>query len=154
MTLQGQNEITNGEDVIDSRDVIARIEYLQDTEDEDEKFELAALEALQSEAEGYSEDWKYGSTLIRDTYFEDYAQELADDVGAIDRDAKWPCNHIDWSAAADELKVDYTEVDFGGGDVHKHIGFYIDTDAAIAIIRIQVNPLDITGLMEKKMINR
>lgn len=42
------------------------------------------------------------------------AQELADDIGAIDSNAKWPLNHIDWEAAAEELKMDYTEVNFNG----------------------------------------
>lgn len=33
---------------------------------------------------------------------------------AIDRNASWPANHIDWEAAANELEQDYTEVDFNG----------------------------------------
>lgn len=107
-------EISNTQDIIDSRDVIERIKALEGTEDETEKAELKALEALQEEAEGYSDDWKYGATLIRDSYFTEYAQELAEDIGAIDRNAKWPLQHIDWEAAADELKQDYTSVEFDG----------------------------------------
>lgn len=107
-------EISNSTDVIDSRDVIARIKELEGTEDADEQTELKALLALQEEAEGYSPDWKYGATLIRDSYFEDYARELADDIGAIKSDAQWPATCIDWKQAADELKQDYTSVEFDG----------------------------------------
>lgn len=119
----GMTEIATGEDLYDSRDIIARIEYLEsrrddedqtDPLDEDEGEELDKLLALQHEAEPYSEDWKYGSTLISDDYFEEYAEEFAYDIGAISREADWPISHIDWKAAADELKQDYTEVDFDG----------------------------------------
>lgn len=109
--------IGNNRNVIDSRDIIARIKYLEgdtDTLDEDERTELAALKSLAEEAEGYCPDWTYGATLIRDDYFEDYARELADDIGAVNRDSTWPNNFIDWEAAADALKQDYTEVDFDG----------------------------------------
>ena len=110
--------IDNSQDVIDSRDIIERIDELQDieTRDDDENEELTALKALADDAEGYSDDWKYGATLIRDSYFKDYAQELADDIGAISREAKWPNNHIDWDADAEELKQDYTSVTFDGVD--------------------------------------
>ena len=80
----------------------------------DEAHELAALEHLQSQCD-YG-DWRHGEMLIRDDYFEEYAEELASDTGAIDRNAKWPLNHIDWKAAADELTQDYTLVSFDGTD--------------------------------------
>jgi hypothetical protein len=34
------------------------------------------------------EDWE--RALINDDYFQEYAEELAYDIGAIDRDAGWP----------------------------------------------------------------
>lgn len=73
----------------------------------DDLFELA------EEAEGYG-DWTYGETLIRRGYWLDYVQQFADDIGAVSRDDKWPNNHIDWQAAADELEHDYMSVDFAG----------------------------------------
>lgn len=126
-------EVTNSDDIIDSRDVIARIEELQDERDAhgdfgddlnaqennwrkenpDNAAELDALNALQAEAEGYS-DWKYGAALIRDSYFKKYAQQLADDMGAIDANANWPMSCIDWDQAARELQIDYTSVEFDG----------------------------------------
>ena len=129
-------DISNNDDVIDSRDVIARIEELQTERDSfvlgapdgsetsnpegwaeenpDEAEELAILEALAAEASNYAADWGYGEMLIRDSYFRDYAQELAEDIGAINADAKWPNDCIDWERAARELRMDYTFVDFAG----------------------------------------
>lgn len=108
MTMSRKAPPTNRDDVIDSRDVIEAIDWL-DEDDEDRK----ALEELASEAEG-SPDWQHGETLIRDSYFEEYAQELAEDTGFIKGNEGWPLNHIDWEAAADELKNDYFSVDFDG----------------------------------------
>jgi hypothetical protein len=135
-------EIRNTQDIIDSRDVIARIEYLEDLKtaaeededaettlmsdgeevktnadfDTDEYEELKALQALADEASGYAPDWQYGEALIRDSYFTEYAQELAEDIGAVNCDASWPNQYIDWERAADALKADYTSVDFDGVD--------------------------------------
>lgn len=117
-------EISNTDDIIDSRDVIARIDDLEselaDTHDDaesddvlDMRAELAALQSLADEA-SVSPDWKYGVELVRGDYFETYAQDLAEDIGAIDRSARWPMNCTDWEQAARELKTDYFSVDFDG----------------------------------------
>jgi len=116
-------EISNSDDVIDSRDVIERIKELESIEgiedkinaleEDDDALELVALRELASEGEGCA-DWKYGETLIRDSYFKEYAQELADDIGAINSEASWPNNCIDWDRAARELRMDYTAIDFSG----------------------------------------
>jgi DNA repair exonuclease SbcCD ATPase subunit len=147
-------DISNTDDIIDSRDVIARIEELEseletltdavdearealtalddlntaeeleeaedtlkdaesDLADWDGEEELKTLKALADQCEGCG-DWGHGESLIRDSYFEEYAEQLADDIGAIDRNAKWPVNCIDWEKAARELQYDCTEVDFDG----------------------------------------
>lgn len=108
--------IDGTEDVIDSRDIIERIEYLEglDERDEEEAEELTGLKSFAEDMEGYLPDWKHGEAVIRDTYFRDYAQELAEDIGAIDRNASWPNNHIDWDAACDALKQDYTSAELFG----------------------------------------
>ena len=113
-------EISNSDDIIDSHDIIERIAYLENAldvpendRDEDEARELAALRNLAEQGETF-EDWQYGVALIRDSYFVTYAEELAEDIGAIDRNASWPLRHIDWEAAADELQTDYTSVEFDG----------------------------------------
>lgn len=40
---------------------------------------------------------------------EDFAEQLAEDLGEIDKDAHWPNNCIDWKKAARELMYDYFE---------------------------------------------
>lgn len=131
-SADGTEPITNYEDIIDSRDVIARIEFLETIADEqaeidadqpegvtlygldeDEQQELKDLKALAEQGENAT-DWRYGETLIRDSYFVEYAQQLAEDIGAIDREANWPNSYIDWEAAARDLQMDYTSVDFAG----------------------------------------
>lgn len=72
----------------------------------------AGLLAFAKDFEGYAADYRYGEAAINDDYFEEYAQQLAADIGAIDRDANWPLSHIDWTAAADALKQDYTAIEF------------------------------------------
>lgn len=129
--------VDNTEDIINSRDVIARIEELEseradtmggfdrveDMDDDtraaflawedDNAQELDALRNLADEASA-APDWQYGEVLIRDSYFEDYARELAEDCGMIPTDLKWPCSCIDWEQAARELRMDYMSVDFDG----------------------------------------
>ena len=111
-------EIGAYEDIIDVRDVIARYEYIEDDEDETE--EAAALKALLEELEGNGgdEQWRgdwYPDTLIRDRHFQDYAQELAEDVFSDEfAAARWPFDCIDWQQAANELQQDYGSVEFNG----------------------------------------
>jgi len=83
---------------------------------EEAQEELDPIKSLAEDAEGYSADWNYGEALIRDSYFIEYAQQLAEDIGAIDDNANWPNTCIDWDKAADELQMDYTCVDFDGVD--------------------------------------
>jgi hypothetical protein len=133
-----------GGDIFDSRDVIPRFEiyrqavvdlgireedvdtfdneanwpaYMTEEPDSDADEiirEFLDLRQLMDEGESNCEDWRGGSTIIRESYFEDYARELADDIGAIDGEANWPNNFIDWTRAADALKVDYSELTYGG----------------------------------------
>ncbi len=163
--MRGADEISNTENVLDSRDIIARIEYLEserepltdavdqaqealndldgndfdevstfeeaeqeakdalkaayanvkDWDESDEGQELAKLKAFAEEAASSSSDWTYGAPLIHEAYFEDYARQLADDLGLCDdRNAQWPHTCIDWAQAAEELQQDYTSVDFDG----------------------------------------
>ena len=85
------------------------------TENPDDAAELAALVAFRDEAEGYS-DWHHGAGFIADHYFETYARDLAEDIGAIGKDLQWPACHIDWEAAADALKMDYSCITLDGVD--------------------------------------
>lgn len=150
------NPITHFDDLIDSRNVIARIAELESEQEElsqafeacegalvvaaqtgepqatirealdeaaaalaewqaDYGDELAALRTLEEEAEGYAADWHHGEVLVRDSYFVEHAQQLADDLGVLDANASWwPLTCIDWDKAARELQMDYTPVEFAG----------------------------------------
>lgn len=135
------SDIDNDQDVIDSRDVIARLDELEaeraeladiaDPEvlnpdalaaaqeaveawDADNGEELRVLRDLNEEGEAYAADWRDGATLVRDTYFEDYARQLAEELDLVKDDAQWPMMHIDWEAAAEALKIDYTSIDYDG----------------------------------------
>ena len=114
------NQIDNTQDVIDSRDIIARIEELEGIENpsSEEAQELAILLKVQEQADGYS-DWKYGESLIRESYFTDYIKELIDDCYELPKEfnsGAWPWRHmtLDYENAADDAKDDYTWIDFDG----------------------------------------
>lgn len=127
-----------GDEYIDSRDVIARIEELESEladaiddasscVEDGEEFdpdkwaekgfadydELEALRALAAEASD-SPDWAYGETLIREDLFVEYARQMAEGCGALPLVRPWPLNCIDWDEAANELRLDYFAVDFDG----------------------------------------
>jgi len=94
--------ISNSDDLIDSRDVIARIAELDTERDEAEDAELAALKALAEDANA-----PLGSLLIRDSYFRDYAQDFASEIG------------IGWEQAKHKLQRDYRPLSFRG------VGYWI-----------------------------
>lgn len=113
------NEIHNGLDIIDSRDVHDRLEELREASEFgdialDEEEELAILEDFWAEILGATPDAYHGATLIHEDYFETFARDLAEDIGALDRSESWPYMHIDWKAAAGHLAMDYTPVEFDG----------------------------------------
>ena len=103
-------ELENLDSAKTEREDAARALEEWDSENGDE---LKALKALAEEAEGYG-DWPYGETLIRDSYFKEYAQELAEETDSIPKGLTWPLTCIDWDQAARELQYDYTSVDFDG----------------------------------------
>lgn len=119
--MYGMDPISNSQDIIDSREVIERIEWLAGmSKTHDESVELDRLRAFALEGQSV-EDWQYGATLIRESYFVEYAKQLADDIGlmgpdywALDGTPQWPFTHIDWEAAAEDLKTDYSEYTFDG----------------------------------------
>lgn len=49
---------------------------------------------------------------------EDYAQQFAEDIGAVDPDASWPNSYIDWERAARDLFLDYYDEPASGGGIH------------------------------------
>lgn len=117
----GQSPIYNTEDYIDSRDVLARIEYLEGYDDLDGEgvAELKSLVTLTEDTMLPRDSLESGVTFIRESYFETAAKELADDMHADanlfgTRPTSWPFMHVDWAAAADSLRSDYSEIEFDG----------------------------------------
>jgi hypothetical protein len=116
-------------------DIIDRIEEIESARQEYDDYhnspgawaaiddgEVQELETLYSIMEdikgaGGDEQWRgdwYPLTLIRESHFRDYAEELAVDCGMVNEQASWPNNCIDWELAARELKYDYTSTDIDG----------------------------------------
>lgn len=108
--------LSNTDELIDTRDLQERLDALTALTERDaaEEQEYRHLTAFVAELRDYCADYEYGETLIHESYFVRYTEELAHDIGAIDARANWPCNCIDWELAADMLKQDYTCADFGG----------------------------------------
>ena len=118
--------ITNSETVIDSRDIIERIEELEaeQTEWNENKLvgwaefdteELDTLRALATECD--SEEWSYGVPLIRYSYWVEYVEELLYDCGELPRTIP-DYIVIDWEATANAIAYDYAIVDFDGVDYY------------------------------------
>lgn len=121
------------DDRINLRDVTARVEELREERDADpenrtaeewaeyypeDAEELRELEALLSELAGYGGDYLWGGDwyplyLIRNSYFTDAMQELVEEIGDLPRGLPGYLV-IDWEATADNLRMDYSRVDFAG----------------------------------------
>lgn len=120
-----ESTFSGSDDIIDLRDLTDRLEALEAlTEAGDatagDLEELSALATLLEALKGFGGDhqWRgdwYPLLLINEDHFTTYAEGLADDIGAIPKDAPWPLCCIDWDAAAEALKVDYGSVGFDGG---------------------------------------
>ena len=109
-------------DVIDIRDIIARVEELEPQVDAIGEGEHIAewnmLTRILYELKGYGgdEQWRgdwYPITLIDDRYFVEYVQDLLDDCGELPRDLPHYIE-IDWRATARNIQTDYSSVDVDG----------------------------------------
>lgn len=122
--IRGSNEISNSDNILDTRDIQSRIEYLEEMKasegdvpegnalDEDEEEELRILLELREEVNGIA-DWYGGEALINESYWEDYCQELVSDIGDLLKNLP-SYLVIDWEATANNLAQDYSTVDFNG----------------------------------------
>ena len=85
--------------------------------DEQEQERLEALKALDDQLTDMGEYADNESTMIPEYDFQEYAEELADDLGYLPRegrDSNPLFSFIDWEGWADYLKSDYSEVTFDG----------------------------------------
>jgi len=110
---EGEKDGPTAKDITDARQTHQEaVDALEEWKNDDGD-ELNALKELADEADKTA-DWIHGEQLIQRSHFKDYAQELAEEIGALDKEDKWPLNCLDWDRAAEELEEDYMEVDFGG----------------------------------------
>ena len=75
---------------------------------------LAAYAYLMNRDMANVEDWQCDAEEAYQGVYnsdEDFAQNLADDLGLIPSEYSWPASCIDWDQAARELMMDYMEHD-------------------------------------------
>ncbi len=122
-----KNDISNSQDTLDVRDIIARVEELESeidnmkdagTSHEMETIEFEALHQLLNEMKGNGgdEQWKgdwYPVTMIRDSYFETAMDELLEDIGEMKSYDKIP-SYLKITVDYDALQSDYTSVEYDG----------------------------------------
>ena len=94
----------------DSAEVLDAVGKLNGFTDEQQD-ELDELESVISEIGEDSADC--GVTLIPESEFVEYAEELLKDCGELPRDIPHYIV-IDWEATADNIKQDYSDIDFEG----------------------------------------
>ena len=77
---------------------------------EDELKEIEEIDDVENEL---GSEFEYGVTLVDVDDWEEYVEELLEDIGYIPKDfPSWI--EIDWEATANNVKVDYTEVTYQG----------------------------------------
>ncbi len=119
------NPIDNSENIINTRDIDIRIDYLAFLDDpdlspedkdlwEDEITELANLRELWSDL---SENRDV--QLIRESYFGDYAREFADEIYGLDGNGA--SAYFDYEKFADEYQSDFSSIEFDGVTYY-HLG--------------------------------
>ena len=113
-------EIHNTMDVIDSRNLVDR--YNEIVGNPEFLDEATSLEKVIRQGENSSADWDHGETMIHEIFFVEYTKNFIDqcydDIFKMTEndDGNWPYRHIkiDYESAAEELKQDYTCIDFDG----------------------------------------
>ncbi len=115
------NEATSkdwtGQDVIESRDIIERLDELESDEDsldDNDKEELEVLREFKN-AFGDHDDWKHGIAIINRSYFVEHVKELLADIGIPENLENFPSYiAIDWDATANNIERDYSSYDING----------------------------------------
>lgn len=119
------------EQFIDSRDMEKAIDALEeraDWEPDDEQTaddnpnpldddETALLKTLHEVRDSCGCEWRYGVTYIRESEWEDYCRELADDCGYTGtgkQDDNPLLNYIDWEGWAEAVRQDYSSIEIDG----------------------------------------
>jgi antirestriction protein len=79
----------------------------------DELNSIREIDELENDVD--NGEFEFGTTLIEEDSFEDYCEEFVEDSGYINRDIPSLIrNNIDWKGIAEDMKQDYSEVEFRG----------------------------------------
>ena len=80
---------------------------------EDELKQIEEVNELENDID--NGEFDFGTTLIDEDDFEEYCEDLVSDIGDLPTDLpSYISNNIDWSGVAEDLKVDYLDVEFRG----------------------------------------
>jgi hypothetical protein len=82
-------------------------------DDESDYDEWKALTDLRDECETYTSEMNHGEPLIRYSYWEDYCQEMLEDIGELPKELPGYIV-IDWRATAKNIAMDYGTVNYDG----------------------------------------
>ena len=78
---------------------------------ENELKQIEEIDTIENECSEFS----FGETLIDEDDFEEYCQEFIEDCGYISKDMPMIIsNNIDWTGIADDMKQDYSEIEYQG----------------------------------------
>jgi hypothetical protein len=100
-------------------DILFEEEEIQNWKEDwlDEIAEICEIEKIEDEL---SSEFEYGVTLVHEDYFEEYTEELLIECGYISKDfPSWI--EIDWEATANNVKQDYTKVEYQGETYYARI---------------------------------
>ena len=115
-------DFDGNDDYFDSRDLIGEIKDLEliqedmDGEEWQDSGHAERLETLRAfRIEVDNPELEYGQTFISENYFEDYARELCQDIGALPADLPgFIESNIDWEGVASDILIDYSSAELGG----------------------------------------
>lgn len=106
-TFEHYKDLTN-----EFEDILSEEEEIQSWK-EDWEDELEQIEEINKIEDSIGSEFDYGCTLVSEDYWEDYVEDLLVEIGYLPKDLpSWI--EIDWEATANNVKVDYIEVEYQG----------------------------------------
>ena len=104
----------SSEDIIDTRDLAELLDELERMPVYLPTHSAELLALLRSIRDDVGSEWEHGETLIRESYWQDYAEQLAEDCGMVSETSGPLANYIDWKAWARDLQYDYSSTEING----------------------------------------
>ena len=123
-----KDDSLTGEDHTITKDQLAQV--IKDYDDfmNEHLGDLKSLEEIVEDGEAVIADWNYGATLIKESYFKEYIQELVQDCypefteDVLNRN-EWPysCVEVDWDMAVRDAKMDFYPISINNVDFYGHV---------------------------------